>query len=147
MALKDQITEDMKTYMREKNQMALDTVRMLRAEIKNAEIDARAELDDDGVQKVINSGIKKRRDAAEQYTNAGRPELAEKELAEVVILQKYLPAQLTEEEIRAIVAAEVEGVDRSDKQAFGKVMKAVSAKTSGRADGKFVSTLVKEIFG
>ncbi|MCD8568131.1 MAG: GatB/YqeY domain-containing protein [Geovibrio sp.] len=90
MSLKDIITEDMKTYMREKKQIALDTVRMLRSEIKNVEINNRpaGELDDEGVLKVIASAVKKRRDAAQQYKDAGRPELAEKEELEITFLEK-----------------------------------------------------------
>ncbi|MGD9808565.1 MAG: GatB/YqeY domain-containing protein [Deferribacterales bacterium] len=146
MSLKDQITEDMKTYMKEKNTVALGAVRMLRAEIKNAEIDSRSELDDEGVQKVIATAIKKRKDAADQYNGANRPELAEKEMAEADILMKYMPQQLSEDEVKAIVTEACEGVDTSDKKNFGKVMQAVMAKAQGRADGKIVNQLVKEAF-
>lgn len=146
MSLKDQITADMKTYMKEKNTIALSTIRMLRAEIKNAEIDSKLELDDAGVQKVIASAVKKRKDAADQYKDADRPELAEKELAEAEILMNYMPQQLSEDEVKAIVTEACEGVDTSDKKNFGKVMQAVMAKSQGRADGKIVNQLVKEAF-
>lgn len=145
MSLKDQITDDMKTYMKEKNKIALDAVRMLRSEIKNVEIDG-GELDDAGVQKVIASAIKRRKDAADQYNDAGRPELAEKEMQEADILEKYMPEQLSEDEVKAIVAEACEGVDTSDKKMFGKVMQAVMAKAGGRADGKIVNQLVREAF-
>lgn len=145
MSLKDQITDDMKTYMKEKNKIALDAVRMLRSEIKNVEIDG-GELDDAGVQKVIASAIKRRKDAADQYNDAGRPELAEKEMQEAEILGKYMPEQLSEDEVKAIVAEACEGVDTSDKKMFGKVMQAVMAKAGGRADGKIVNQLVREAF-
>jgi len=146
MSLKDQITADMKTYMKEKNSVALDAVRMLRAEIKNTEIDSKTELDDAGVQKVIASAIKKRRDAADQYKDAGRPELADKELKEVEFLSIYMPKQLSEEEVKAIVSEACEGVDTSDRKNFGKVMQTVMAKAQGRADGKIVNQLVKGAF-
>jgi len=146
MSLKDQITADMKTYMKEKNTLALGAVRMLRSEIKNVEIDTKSELDDAGVQKVIASAVKKRKDAADQYNDANRPELAEKEMAEADILMKYMPQQLSEDEVKAIVTAACEGVDTSDKKNFGKVMQAVMAKAQGRADGKIVNQLVKEAF-
>jgi len=146
MSLKDQITADMKTYMKEKNILALGAVRMLRSEIKNVEIDTKSELDDAGVQKVIASAVKKRKDAADQYNDANRPELAEKEMAEADILMKYMPQQLSEDEVKAIVTAACEGVDTSDKKNFGKVMQAVMAKAQGRADGKIVNQLVKEAF-
>lgn len=146
MSLKDQITADMKTYMREKETVALGAVRMVRAEIKNAEIDGKTELDDSAVQKVIATAIKKRKDAADQFTKADRPELAEKELAEVEVLSKYMPQQMSEEEVRTIVAEACEGVDTSDKKMFGKVMQAVMAKSQGRADGKIVNQLVRDAF-
>lgn len=148
MSLKDIITEDMKTYMREKKQIALDTVRMLRSEIKNVEINNRPAggLDDEGVLKVIASAVKKRRDAAQQYKDAGRPELAEKEELEITFLEKYMPAQMGEEEIRKIVAEAAEGLDVSDKKNFGAVMKKVMEKTKNKADGKLVNELVKAVF-
>lgn len=146
MSLKAKITEDMKTFMKEKNQLALDTVRMLRAEIKNAEIDAKAELDDAGVQKVIATAMKKRRDAADQFKAAGRDDLADKELAEAKFLSGYMPEQMSEDEVKAVVAAACEVVDTSDKKNFGKVMQAVMAKTAGKADGKLINQLVKDAF-
>jgi hypothetical protein len=146
MSLKDQITADMKTYMKEKNTVALGAVRMLRSEIKNVEIDTRTELDDAAVQKVIATAIKRRKDAAEQYTNAGRPELAAKEMEEAGILGGYMPQQMSEDEVKAIVVQACEGVDTSDKKMFGKVMQDVMAKSQGRADGKIVNQLVREAF-
>jgi len=146
MSLKDQITADMKTYMKEKNTVALGAVRMLRSEIKNVEIDTKVELDDDAVQKVIATAIKKRKDAAEQFTNANRPELAAKELEEAKFLSQYMPEQMGEDELKAIVAEACAGVDTSDKKLFGKVMQAVMAKSQGRADGKLVNKLVKDAF-
>ncbi|ADD67927.1 hypothetical protein Dacet_1155 [Denitrovibrio acetiphilus DSM 12809] len=146
MSLKDQITADMKTYMKEKNTVALGAVRMLRSEIKNVEIDNKIELDDAAVQKVIATAIKKRKDAAEQYTNADRPELAAKEMEEAEILSAYMPLQMSEAEVKAIVEKACEGVDTSDKRMFGKVMQDVMAKSQGRADGKVVNQLVREAF-
>ncbi len=145
MSLKDQITEDMKTYMRAKEALALSTVRMLKSEIKNVEIDA-GELDDAGVQKVVATAIKKRKDAAEQYKNADRPELAEKELKEAEILSKYMPEQMSDDEVKAIVTAACAGVDTSDKKMFGKVMQTVMANTKGQADGKLINQLVRAAF-
>jgi len=145
MSLKDQITEDMKTYMRAKETVGLSTVRMLKSEIKNVEIDA-GELDDAGVQKVIATALKKRKDAAEQFANADRPELAEKELQEAEFLMKYMPEQMSDDEVKAIVTAACEGVDTSDKKLFGKVMQTVMANTKGQADGKLVNQLVRAAF-
>jgi len=146
MSLKDQITQDMKTYMKEKNQTGLNTVRMLRSEIKNVEIDTKQELDDEAVMKVIASAIKKRKDAAEQYKNANRDDLYQQEMAEAEILAGYMPEQMSEEEVKAIVAEACEGVDASDKKNFGKVMQVVMGKTKGRADGKIINQLVRAAF-
>lgn len=146
MSLKEQITNDMKTFMKEKNQLALETVRMLRSEIKYHEIEQKVELDDEGVQKVIASAIKKRKDSVQQYTDAGRKDLADKELAEVEVLMNYMPKQLSEDEVRAIVKEACEGVDKSDKRNFGKVMQVVMTKVAGKAEGKIINQLVKEVF-
>lgn len=142
MDLKIRINEDMKTYMRSKDSLALNTVRMLKSEIKNAEIAKIGELTEDEMVKVIQSGIKKRRESAEMYKNAGRAELADKELKEIDILQNYLPEQLSEDNIIKIIN---EVVSSSGEKKFGIVMKVVMAKVQGRAEGKIVSRLVKEV--
>lgn len=142
MDLKIRINEDMKTYMKTKDSLALNTVRMLKSEIKNAEIEKMGELTEDEIVKVIQSGIKKRRESAEMYKNAGRAELADKELKEIDILQNYLPEQLSEDNIIKIIN---EVVSSSGQKNFGIVMKAVMAKVQGRAEGKTVSRLVKEV--
>jgi len=146
MSIKDQLTEDMKSYMRAKDQIGLQTVRMVKSEIKNVEIDKGAELDDEGVQAVIASAIKKRKDAADQFKEAGREDLCEKELAEVEILAKYMPEQLDEEAVKAIVKEVCAEFDATDKKNFGKAMQAVMAKVKGQADGKIVNKLVKDAF-
>ncbi len=146
MTLKERITEDMKKYMKEKNHMALDTVRMLKSEIKYVEIEEKGELDDAGVQKVIATAVKKRKDAAQQYKDAGRDDLSEKELKEAEILMAYMPEQMSAEEITAVVRAACEGVDKSDKRNFGKVMQAVMSKVAGKAEGKVINQIVKDVF-
>jgi uncharacterized protein YqeY len=146
MSLKDKITDDMKTYMREKNKIALEAVRMLKSEIKYVEIEKGAELNDDDVIKVVASAIKKRKDAAQQYRDAARPELAEKEESEIEFLSVYMPEQLSEDVVRKIVTEAVKGVDVSDKRQFGLVMKKVMEKTKGQADGKLINQLVKDVF-
>jgi uncharacterized protein YqeY len=135
----------MKKYMKEKNQAALSTIRMLRSEIKYAEIEKNNKLSDEDIIKVVQSAIKKRKDAAEQYENAGRKELAEKELAECKILEKYLPEQLDTESLIMIIKETIEEVNAKDAKSFGIVMKTVMAKVQGKADGKTVSALVKEV--
>lgn len=142
MDLKSRINEDIKNYMRSKDSLALNTVRMLKSEIKNAEIAKIGELTEDELIKAVQSGIKKRREAAEIYKNGGRDELASKELKEIDILQKYLPEQMSEEKIISIIK-EITGT--TGEKNFGIVMKSVMAKVQGQAEGKVVSRLVKEV--
>lgn len=145
MTLKEQILEDIKHYMKEKDIVALNAVRMLKSEVKNAEIAAIKELDDAGVIKVVQSSIKKRKDSAEIYAKNGRQELADKELAEIKVLEKYLPAQLDDEAIKKIINEVIASLDDSMKKNFGAVMKAVMAKVGASAEGKKVSELIKGI--
>jgi len=146
MALKEQILEDMKQFMKDKNQVALGAVRMLRSEIRNAEIEKSGDLNDDEIVKLVSTAVKKRKDSARQYEEAGREDLASKELEEIKVLEKYMPEQLSEDEIRNIVNNEISKLDSSDKKYFGQVMKAVMAEVGNRADGKLVNRIVKEAF-
>jgi len=146
MALKEQILEDMKQFMKDKNQVALGAVRMLRSEIRNAEIEKSGDLNDDEIVKLVSTAVKKRKDSARQYEEAGREDLASKELEEIKVLEKYMPEQLSEDEIRNIVNNEISKLDSPDKKYFGQVMKAVMAEVGNRADGKLVNRIVKEAF-
>lgn len=143
MTLKEQILEDIKHYMKEKDNVALNAVRMLKSDVKNAEIAAIKELDDEGVIKVVASSIKKRKDSAEIYIKNGRQDLADKELAEIKVLEKYLPAQLDDEAIKAVINEVIASLDDSMKKNFGAVMKNVMAKVGSSAEGKRVSGLIK----
>ena len=143
MTLKEQILEDIKHYMKEKDNVALNAVRMLKSDVKNAEIAAIKELDDEGVIKVVASSIKKRKDSAEIYIKNGRQDLADKELAEIKVLEKYLPAQLDDEAIKAVINEVIGCVDDNMKKNFGAVMKNVMAKVGSSAEGKRVSELIK----
>lgn len=143
MTLKEQILEDIKHYMKEKDNVALNAVRMLKSDVKNAEIAAIKELDDEGVIKVVASSIKKRKDSAEIYIKNGRQDLADKELAEIKVLEKYLPAQLDDEAIKAVINEVIASLDDSMKKNFGAVMKNVMAKVGSSAEGKRVSELIK----
>lgn len=143
--LSQQITEDMKTAMREKNTLALSTIRMLKSAIKNAAIEkggADAELDDAEVIAVIRKEVKKRQDSIEQYTTAGRTELVEQEEAEMVVLNGYLPEPLSEAAIAEIIDAAISEVGATSRKEMGQVMKIVQEKTGGRADGKTLSQAV-----
>lgn len=143
MTLKEQILEDIKHYMKEKDNIALNAVRMLKSDVKNAEIAAIKELDDEGVIKVVASSIKKRKDSAEIYIKNGRQDLADKELAEIKVLEKYLPAQLDDETIKAVINEVIACLDDNMKKNFGAVMKNVMAKVGSSAEGKRVSELIK----
>jgi uncharacterized protein YqeY len=143
MALKDQLDADMKNAMRERAQLRLDTIRMLKSAIKYREIELMKPLDDAGVLGVVASEIKRRRDAVEQYRAGNRSDLADKEETEMGILAAYLPAQLGEAELRAKVDEVVKRVGAQGPKDMGAVMKALLPEVQGRADGKVVSELVK----
>ncbi len=143
MGLKERLDQDLKTAMREKAQQRLDTIRMLKSAIKYREIELMKPLDDAGIQGVIASEVKRRRDAVEQYKAGGRQDLADKEDAEIAILQAYLPQQLTADELRAKVEAAVQAVGAQGMKDMGKVMKALLPEVQGRAEGATVSELVK----
>lgn len=144
MNLVQQLNDAMKEAMKAKDALRLSTIRLIRSAVKNREIEVRAELDDAAVIEVLSSLVKQRREAAQVYRDNNRPELAEKEEAELGILQEFLPAQLSEEELVALIDAAIAEVGASSPRDMGKVMKVVSARTKGRADGKRVSELVKE---
>ena len=143
--LSQQITEDMKTAMREKNTLALNTIRMLKSSIKNAAIEkggADAELTDPEIVAVIRKEVKKRQDSIEQYKTAGRAELVEQEEAEMAVLNGYLPEPLSEDKIAEIIEAAIAEVGATSRKEMGQVMKIVQEKTAGRADGKTLSQAV-----
>jgi uncharacterized protein len=143
MKLSERITEAMKEAMKAKDAGRLNAIRLLRSAIKNREIEERRELDDQAVTSVLSSLVKQRRESAQVYRDNGRTDMAEREEAEVAILQEFLPAQLSEEEIRAIIDQAVIETGASSMKDMGKVMKIVSGKTLGCADGRVVSELVK----
>ncbi len=148
--LSQQITEDMKTAMREKNAVALGAIRMLKSAIKNAAIEkggADAELTDPEVVAVVRREVKKRQDSIEQYQSAGRAELAEQEEAEIGVLQAYLPEPLSESELTAIIDAAIAEVGATSRKEMGAVMKLVQDRTAGRADGKTLSQAVMAKLG
>lgn len=148
MLLKEQITEDMKAYMKNKDTYALEAIRMLRAEIKNAEIELQKELADGDIIKVIQSTIKKNKEAAEIYDKAGRTDLRDKELRYTEVLSKYMPKQLEKSEVEAIVREVVKELgDIDPKTGFGAVMKAAVAKIGSSADGKMINSVVREVLG
>ncbi len=145
--LKTRIQEDMKTAMRAKDSARLGTIRMLLAAIKQREVDERVELDDAAVLSVIERMIKQRRDARAQFEAGARADLADKEAAEIAVLEPYLPARLGAEELDAEIRGIISELGLAGPQALGKLMPALKARLSGRADMAQVSTRAKALLG
>ena len=143
MSLKDQITEDMKAAMRAKDTERLGTIRLLLAAMKQKEVDERVTLDDAAVIAIVDRLIKQRKDSISQFTAAGRTDLADKEGAELKVLEAYLPQRLGADEIDAAVRAIVVALGASGPGDMGKVMGAVKQRLAGQADMGVVSAAVK----
>jgi uncharacterized protein YqeY len=143
MSLKDQITEDMKNAMRAKEVARLGAIRLLLAAIKQREVDERIVVDDAGVIVIVEKMIKQRKDSISQFEKAGRDDLVAIEAGEMAILQAYLPAQLSNAEVEAAVAAAVSSTGAAGPQDMGKVIAALKAQLAGKADMGKVSALVK----
>ena len=143
MSLKDQITEDMKTAMRAKAADRLSTIRMLLAAIKQREVDERIVLDDAAVVAIVDKSIKQRKDSIAAFQSAGRTDLVDKETAELAVLQAYLPARLSADEVSAAVTAIVAELGAAGPGDMGRVMAAVKSKLASKADMGAVSAAVK----
>lgn len=145
MTLKDTLKADLKQSMKDRDQVRSGTLRMALAAITNAEVagDTAKELNEKEELAVITKEAKKRREAAEAYDGAGRPELAEQERAELAVLETYLPAQLTDAELDQMVAEAVAESGATNMGGMGQVMKILQPKTNGRADGGKVAAAVK----
>lgn len=144
MSLKNRITEDMKAAMRAKEAERLGTIRMLLAALKQKEVDERIELDDAAVIGVVDKLIKQRKDAAGQFAQAARQDLADKELAEIKVLEAYLPARLGADEVAAEVAKIVAELGASGPGDMGKVMAAAKQRLAASAEMALVSQAVKQ---
>ncbi len=143
MSLKERITDDMKAAMRAKDSERLGAIRMLTAAIKQKEVDDRVALDDTGVIAIVDKLIKQRKDSIEAFQKAARQDLADKEAAEMAVLQVYLPARLSADEVAAEVRAIVTELGAKGPGDMGKVMGAVKARLAGKADMGQVSAAVK----
>lgn len=143
MSLREQITADMKDAMRAKDTAKLGTIRLITAALKQKEVDERVELTDADVIAIIEKMVKQRKDSIQQYEAGERPDLAEVEKSELVVLQAYMPAGLSDAEIQAEVAAVVAEVGAQGPKDMGKVMGVLKPKLAGRADMTQVSALVK----
>jgi hypothetical protein len=144
MNIQERLLEAMKVAMKAKDSLRLSTIRMARTALKNAEIEARHELDEAAVIKILSTLVKQRREAADAYRQT-RPELAEKEELELAVLQEFLPAQLSEAELETLVAKAIAESGAGSMKDMGAVMKLVTPQTTGRADGKLVSDLVRKL--
>ena len=143
MSLKEQLTADMKEAMKNKEKDRLAVIRMVRGAIRQQEIDGQKELGEEDVIAVISKEVKMRRDSIDEFQKGGREDLVEKTQAEIDVLMPYLPAQLSEDEVRELVKAAVEQTGAASPKDMGKVMGVLMPKVKGRADGKMVNTIVK----
>ncbi len=144
MSLKEQLNDAMKAAMKARDNLRLSAVRMVRAAIKNREIDTRIELDDQAVIDVISTMAKQRRESIRMYCEGNRPELAAKEELELAVLLEFLPTQLSSEEIDTLILQIIQNIDAHGAKDMGRVMKAVTPLTAGKADGKTVSDAVRK---
>ncbi len=147
--LLQQLESDMKDAMRSKDRVRLQTIRLVRAAIKQIEIDSRtagvSEVTDEDAVSVLQKQAKQRRDSITQFRNAGRDDLADTELAELAIIESYLPEQLSEDKIRSTVEAVIAGTGANSMKDMGKVMGPAMNELKGRADGGIVQRIVREL--
>lgn len=148
MSLKERIVKDMTAAMKSKEAARLSTLRMVKAALQNREIEKGGPLTDEETVKLLQSLVKQRRDSVEQYEKAGRAELAEKERAEIAVIEEYLPRAATREEIEQAVSAAIAETGATSMKEMGAVMKAAMARLAGRnADGRTVNEVVKSKLG
>ncbi|MBR1819544.1 MAG: GatB/YqeY domain-containing protein [Neisseriaceae bacterium] len=147
MSLKQQITEDMKCAMKARQTDKLSTIRMLLAAMKQVEVDERVVLDDNRIVGIITKMVKQRQDSVRIYREAGRNDMADKEAAEITVLQAYLPQQLSDAEIAAAVDDAITQTGASGMSDMGKVMGVLKGELAGRADMAIVSRVLKEKLG
>lgn len=145
MNLAERLNEDMKQAMKDGNKFRLSTIRLVRAAIKNQEIELRRPLDDNETLSVLSRELKQRRDSLQEYKNAGREDLVSNVSAEIEIISEYLPRQLDEEEVKAIVVQTMQETGASSKADMGKLMGALMPKVKGIADGKVVNGIVQQL--
>jgi len=147
MSLSEKIVADLGTAMKKREASVVDTLRMLRAAVKNAEIDKHGPLDDAGIVALIRTSIKQLRDSIEQFKAGGRQDLADKAEAEIVTLAGYLPPELSDAELEAAVDKAIAALGATSAKDFGKVMGAVSSELKGRVEGSKLSAVVKNRLG
>lgn len=144
MSLKERIPSDLKDALRNKRTLELNVLRMLQSAIRNQEIDNKGELDDELVIQVISSEIKKRKDSVDEYKKVGRKDAADTEQKEIEILMKYMPEQLSEEDIDKTVQNAIQQSGAKGSKDLGQVMKIVMPELKGKADGKLINKIVRK---
>ncbi|OGQ04997.1 MAG: glutamyl-tRNA amidotransferase [Deltaproteobacteria bacterium RBG_19FT_COMBO_58_16] len=147
MSLRDDISKEVIAALKAGEKLKLSTLRMLLSAIKYKEVDLKRPLTDEETQQMVSTLIRQRHDSVEQFRKGGRPELADKEEAEIEILKVYLPAQMSEDELRSVVKEAAGKAGATGPGDMGKLMKAVMPLVKGKADGKAISDMVKEVLG
>jgi hypothetical protein len=145
MSLQTELLDDLKTAMKAKDEVTRDTLRMLKSELGKAELDKGAALSEDEELAILMRGVKTRKESASAYDDGARPELAARERAEILVIEKYLPTALTEEEARASIAEIVAELGLTEKKQMGALMKAIMAKHRGTIDGKMASKIASSL--
>ena len=145
MSLLKRLDEDLKAAMKRSDAISLSALRMAKAAIKNVQIDKGRELSDEEILSVLSSMAKQRRESIEQFSKGGREELAEKERQELAVLQSYMPAQLSPDEVEKLIVQAIREASARSETDMGKVMKLLMPKIKGVADGKWVNNRVKEL--
>ncbi|MGG5358931.1 MULTISPECIES: GatB/YqeY domain-containing protein [unclassified Enterococcus] len=145
MSLLSRLNDDMKSAMKAKDKESLQVIRMIKSSIQNEQIKVGHDLTDDEELSVLSREMKQRRDSLREFEQAGRDDLAEKVKSEIAIVEKYMPEQLSEDDIRQIVQEAINQTGAASAKEFGKVMGAVMPKVKGKADGNLVNAIVKEL--
>ena len=144
MSLKEKLKEDLKSSMKNKDTIRKSVITLVRAAIKQIEVDQRVELDDVAVMDIISKQLKQRNDSLAEFEKAGREDLIEETKSEIQVLKEYLPQQLSEEELEKIVIETIAEVGATSMKDMGKIMAIIKPKTAGRADGRKINELVKK---
>ncbi|WP_196590318.1 GatB/YqeY domain-containing protein [Pectinatus frisingensis] len=145
MSIKDKLVADMKEAMKARQSDRLTVIRSMRSAIRQAEIDGKVDLDDNGVIGIISKELKMRQDSLREFEKGGRADLVEKTEAEIAVIMPYLPKQLSKDEICTLVKSTIEKTGASTPKDMGKVMKALMPEVKGKADGKLVNDIVREM--
>lgn len=144
MSLHDRLSEDLKSAMKSRDQLRMDVIRMIKAAVQYKEVELKQDLDDAGMSRIMTTLIKQRKEAAEQFEKGNRQDLAQKERLEISIIEGYLPAALSSEDLATVVQTVIKETGASSLKDMGQVMKAVMARVAGQTvDGKLISDLVK----